>query len=456
MGASHSSSSASRLRLTSRAVTSGSRGLACLSEKPPAGGRSPLLQRLADVELQLVMHGLEAAEILTLARCHRRLLHAANSAFAWKQAPTLCLRSIPAADSDSALLPPLVARYSSIGLVLTNPYVTPKHRFHSRRQVRVQAEAKAEQQANAEADRLLAFAERCAARAPAGGAGAGVGKVHLLDMRHSHFARAAQWERMLLSPALRELRVLVIQDLHHYQGPMQLGVMRAIADMPHLHTLTVASMHNESAEHWSLLAEAPALTSLSFIDSLAQNYSRLMHVAQCPQLRHLAVIRPGLYGRGTFARFFESPRIQALETLQLDTFWLEDNSQVRSVPPSAAVLAASFISMRCLHSLHLRHVYAIDSIFPALAHAPVLVRLKIEPHAQAKRDGSYSSSPSPQPLSQLLMHTPALSCILLLPHGSIDRAQRKEDKKYCTFVELHLVADPALRECASRFAVQLA
>jgi hypothetical protein len=42
------------------------------------------LARLADVELQLVMQGLDASELLQLARCSKQMMHAADSPFAWQ------------------------------------------------------------------------------------------------------------------------------------------------------------------------------------------------------------------------------------------------------------------------------------------------------------------------------------------------------------------------------------
>jgi hypothetical protein len=39
------------------------------------------MNSLADVELQLVMQGLAVKEILTVARCNKRLLHAASNSF---------------------------------------------------------------------------------------------------------------------------------------------------------------------------------------------------------------------------------------------------------------------------------------------------------------------------------------------------------------------------------------
>jgi hypothetical protein len=50
---------------------------------------SIVMNQLADVELQLIMHGLQATELLQLARCSHRLMHAADSAFAWKFASPL-------------------------------------------------------------------------------------------------------------------------------------------------------------------------------------------------------------------------------------------------------------------------------------------------------------------------------------------------------------------------------
>jgi hypothetical protein len=54
-----------------------------LRNKPPADGSCPLM-RLADVEMQLIMHGLEIKELIRLSRCNQRLQHASDAAFAWK------------------------------------------------------------------------------------------------------------------------------------------------------------------------------------------------------------------------------------------------------------------------------------------------------------------------------------------------------------------------------------
>ena len=51
------------------------------------------IDRLATVELQLIMHGLECREILRLARCCTRMMRAGEAAFAWKCAPTMRMDS---------------------------------------------------------------------------------------------------------------------------------------------------------------------------------------------------------------------------------------------------------------------------------------------------------------------------------------------------------------------------
>src|SRR5687768_4408530 len=85
------------------------------------------LSRLALVELQLCLHGLDLQSMLSVARCCRFTLAAVSTAFAWKHIPTPTVFSLQpnlaehvsrsvlrfAADLHFRWLPPLHAKSSS-------------------------------------------------------------------------------------------------------------------------------------------------------------------------------------------------------------------------------------------------------------------------------------------------------------------------------------------------------
>ena len=76
---SHAFAAAGAASTTPRNGTRAALGTACSAASiHPAASSGTARGRLADIELQLVMHGLKNRELLQFARCNRRMLHAAD------------------------------------------------------------------------------------------------------------------------------------------------------------------------------------------------------------------------------------------------------------------------------------------------------------------------------------------------------------------------------------------
>ena len=113
-------------------------------------------------------------------------------------------------------------------------------------------------------------------------------------------------------------------------------LLRLLLTLPHLETLIVAPQANDPVD-WSLLATAPALTSLT-ISSFSQ---RMIGLAACPHLRSLHLIRPELDDGGVFASFCSSLYMsQQLESLTLEIFSVLHPADATTVTDDASEFAA--------------------------------------------------------------------------------------------------------------------
>jgi hypothetical protein len=130
-------------------------------------------------------------------------------------------------------------------------------------------------------------------------------------------------------------------------------------------------------------------------------------VAACPQLTHLHVRSPWLYGE-SFLAFFSSPNMQRLQSLVIEQFSASGDRAAE-----AADFSAAFCLMHSLCSLTLTSVDDIDKLLPHVRHAPALRRLTI--CTAACDPGCAATIPSARVLLRLMHACPLLHCAVVLP-----------------------------------------
>jgi len=357
------------------------------------------MQRLADVELQLVMQGLTAQEILTLARCSRYLLHAADAPFAWRYT-RLCFGddAKPVVPPPTVALPQRILGWCQRMLLLAQKPKPPQLLRHAKVSIIWRA------------DDVISNlrALEIASRIPA---------IYEINAAWCSGTYALNYTNFLFSlPSTQQLRVLSACD------NLYPAIIKAIIQLPHLHTLHLrdTSFPSVSGLGLELLYQAPALTSLHIQDKP----ERLMHVAACSKLTDLSVLEPRLDGFA-WSVFFAHPHIQQLHSLKLDLLSFKHLNG-----PTHHDFQIAFANMHHLHTLHLARCDGVDLVLPALAHAPVLCRLTIKPHLT--RFCAYGigidsidtkTAPSALVLAALLIAAPRLHCVLDL--GSLN-GSRKE------------------------------
>ena len=336
-----------------------------------------LLKRLADVELQLVMHGLDAPSLLQFARCSHQLLHAADHPFAWSCSSSPALHLPPSKLEVAVAHPACLLRHSRVALCwsATDPAAS------------VRSES-AHQLIGAVSSLALPLHE-----------------LAYLDSSRDFRVSKSDWMRVLTSPAVHPLRILRMIGCSAGVS-LDASIVRAIAQLPHLHTLAVDQCALK-ADMWAALPDAPALTSLAIVDhhqrTLEDGFANscLRFVAQCSKLIHLDIQSFALQGAGFQALFALSPHIRRLQSLTLRRL------DCRSVPPAA--YAAVFSSLAELHSVRLLDCRGIHSLLPSLACAGALRHLDVEvPDDRLGPD----DTPSAAILSALFLAAPMLHCTL--------------------------------------------
>jgi hypothetical protein len=329
---------------------------------------------LADVELQLIMHGLSALELVALARCHTRLFHAATtSTFGWKHSRlSFDVLRVPSA----SIAPGRLLCHASIDLRV-DPW---------------------------EAGKEVAEGPGVVLRAldlPL--------PLHELDMSHAARHTSAVCQQILAHPAMQNLRVLRMHHLHGF-GVVDADIVRLLCALPHLHTLGISPDFRCQPSAFAMLRSVPQLTSLQITDTYSQlARSFLPHVSQCPKLAHLYVRSPALYGPSALRSFFLSPHLRhQLQSLTLDRF--SASGLAGCAAPSPADYAESFAALQSLHTLQLLSVIDVDRILPHLAGARALRWLMIRASADQP-----SMAPSVGVLVQLWIAAPQLAhCTLKL------------------------------------------
>jgi hypothetical protein len=331
--------------------------------------------RLADVELQLIMHGLDALSLLHLAQCSSRLLHAAQSPFAWKCTTLDLSFTVPGPSS-------LLRQFVNVSLKFCAPRPA----------------------ANGS---VPAFDEAYFLGLDLLANNLNVTKLDLSKMTFRHF-NVKQLKRTLSSRRLRDgLRVLV---LHRPDTRIDLpeGMVKLVTSLTRLHTLHMCPGPGD-ANRWKSLHNMKGLTDLHIADGVSDvPRSCLPFVAQCVNLRHLRILGPS-FCEGAWRNFFASPNMQRLQSLHIKHFAARTAvyTNVVTVPPQD--YAEAFASLKDLHTLQLSRVEDVDAMLVHVHLAPNLRMLVVD------SSGSAVYTPSDSVLKKLLSSAPNLHCKILSP-----------------------------------------
>ena len=350
------------------------------------------MNRLADVELQLIMHGLSALEILTLAQCSRHLFHATDSPFAWKYA-RLRLGTKPGPTSLLRNIFGWCRRMLGHG-----PIPTTHLLLHAKATVRWMQQDDGD--GGGRQPTILSIASRTT--------------IHELEVSRDTWNYRDHVSLVLSSSCMQQLRVLSFQtDATFWCSNIHPTIQEAIVQLPHLHTLRLSPGESNLV----FLSRMPALTALHIqntfdtFDTL-QSSTWITHVAECSKLADLSVYRPFRRRPSDWSSFFGRPNILQLRSLKLDKLYFDAGIFTQ------LDLTAVFSRMCNLHALHLARCVCINTMLPALAHAPMLRQLIIEPDLMQAYERKYhtinTTVPLPLTLVNLLNAAPQLHCVLAL------------------------------------------
>ena len=391
------------------------------------------MNRLADVELQLVMQGLAAQEILKLARCSRYLLHAADAPFAWKHA-RLCL------DVNHKVSPPAVSlpwRLLGWCQLMLLPKIRARNSAGFLRHAKVVVSWRGLGKDEEEEDYYRAFLQM-ASRVPS-----------IYELHTSVVFSPTRTKLVLELPSMQQLRVLWLYDETDIDS--YLGVEHAIAQLPHLHTLHLVAPRAYYGSDYGygyepdlgFLSQIPSLTSLHLQDNYNLSLTPwwLTHVAGCSKLVELSIACPWMNGPAC-TKFFAHTTTQQLRSLKLYSFRATEQDFI-----------IAFTGMRHLHSLEITNCGWIDLVLPALAHAPVLRQLTIEPNLDNNIWHPYTginSAPSNLVLTTLLDAAPRLRCVIILRFSAVPRGNNFDLGRW---LQTRFDADAVLA-ASDRFTIQ--
>ena len=319
-----------------------------------------LMRMLADVELQSCMHFLNSHELLSFARCNRRLRSLGRTKFAWAHTRLHFHASSHTLEPEFLqrlqLYPRLAISYLAMG---------------------------------ASHDGLVAWLDALGDRVrylhvPAFDAFRGPNRT-LLDL-----------------PSLSQLEELVVRTLE--PTPVSFDLINSIAALPNLKRLEITPISShESEAALAPLAKAPRLTSLCIADTEPGKPSLLPRIAECTSLVQLRLSYPQLHG-DTFVRFFASVHMRCLQSLTLRRFHLHAHGYARQ--PIDGEIRTAFEGMRFLHTLSLSLCNTVDALVSQLHWFPRLEVVKIQ---SAKAP---STAPSVPALVSLFEATDRVRCFL--------------------------------------------
>ena len=313
------------------------------------------VERMADVEICSVLHFLSVIGIIRVARCSKRLNHAASSSFAfrycrpvevhyptsvaeeWRQLKSMSPSQLLArAGIGSRHSPsPFVLRQIPWRMLLTEDILTFPY-----------------------SPTPAALSSFAAQR----------GTLRELVTAHLFPDRSKEdsWRIMLLLPCMEQLQIVkILTEDPGYFGKANEKLFRALALLPNMHTLALRLTPDSLG--FGELTAAPCLTRLDVNDSFrTASTSRLPVLATFPHLLHLSVLRPSLYG-ASWVQFFSTPLAARLESLSLNLI-----APPRNAAEAAAREYSAIANMTSLRELRLRRIDDVVSIIPHLASLPAL------------------------------------------------------------------------------------
>lgn len=321
-----------------------------LLRSPPAG--LPL-RSFNKIEAHLIMHFLTTNEILKFSRCNQALRAMADDPFAWRHAVLMCSTK-QLAHSPSKAVHVLAARCASVTLVLNGPLPKIWHR-------------------NPPAEvlptlRLLTTKVR--------------------EIRVATDLPFGDWSSLFSIAGFgSHIRCIDMTSADERPPLPSTQVLQLIVHLPGLETLRSADhashlVGSVAVRHWTLLAQAPALTELSIRDT----HRSMEPIAHCRKLRKLAMKLPcGSYCCSVFhststatpqqlmERFCSASLTsgQRLETLSID-FPTRAYPFGGPVDPARAVeFVATCFSMPALasltvtnHTLEEEHLQSLAELLP--------------------------------------------------------------------------------------------
>ena len=339
------------------------------------------LDKLAVVELQLVMQFLDTKSKLKAARCCQRLLHAASGPFAWRDTPSFFVEIQSPADVEcvcSSLIRFAPIDLQCTGLTSLGGLLTVPH-------------------------------------------------LWALDLMATGAAVFDELPQLLRHPSMARLAWLWIEE-SMASADQTVEIMRAVAALPQLRTLDV-SLQSAAGPTLQPLVHAPALTDLTIRRNewTASEAALLNAISQCAGLRQLSLCGVQFL-RGSFRSFFTSVSMRRLWRLKLsiclaagdDLEAIVGNGDL-IIAPDADEYRVAFSALEHLQSLLLEAVWGINALLPHLHLAPALcvLSLRCEPENFGS-DAADSALPRRAVLTALLAAAPKLEVRLLLP-ATFDR-----------------------------------
>ena len=347
------------------------------------GGACPPILRLAQVEQQLIMHCLQAAEIIRLARSCKQMLHAAQSAFAFKHASIRLqstARNGPLRSNTSLL------RFSSLHFtLLSNSHVSSLQ------------------------------------------SAVNVMPLRSLDLTSVRSWTVARWAHLcaISFPHLTSLAFQAWPDLNGGSASaFRSSLEHLLSHAPKLCSLDVRTNPEGIAAQgnphtWFVIAKFP-ISRVSLSDTHVKRiWSHLPDVARLPSLQHLVIRSPSLYG-SDFKRVLAP--LSQLVSLELHFFHCagRESAGALAIPPHD--YPAAFQSLRSLQRMRLFSCYQPHALISHVSHAPSLHLLEVA------GDWMASTAPLEMPLlsaavADLLSATRGLHCTLLLRCASPEQVR---------------------------------
>jgi hypothetical protein len=303
------------------------------------------LDRLADVELQLVMQGLDFASLLKFARVSRRARHLAQSVVVWKHVPAIHIAM------DVPNLGHI--RYNSI--VFANPA------WQSNPLLRHVPVTMTLETINSSVPWFyMRFASGWMERLPH--------KISALDV--SGIELDPPFRQVFLThPSLQHMRKLRIEYNNDWNDPATLS---SIAQLPHLQTLEM-QLSGDIGEICTHVHRCPALRNLSVrLHFREEGYSIFSNFAQITRVRLVQMLLRG--SDHHLPLLFASLHCVTHMTLEdVHFFGAWD-------PVAMAFLTGAWSALSSLHTLYLVRADNCDTfqcMLPYVHHAPMLRQLHL-------------------------------------------------------------------------------